>query len=186
MSRRLVAAASLTGASASPSRAARMRIWAVASSPRRREVLARPGHRAAACNSSVDLPIPGSPPTRIAQPGTSPPPSTRSNSAMPGGFAHRQRAGLVERDEFDPPTAAREIVFLRENGRGRVLDKRVPFRAIGALPLPAVRNAATGLADIAAFGFGHSGPITGTLQERNCHRCAPAPLSPRCGKKNSG
>ncbi len=39
---------------------------------------------AIACSSSVDLPIPGSPPSRTTPPGTSPPPSTRSNSSMPG------------------------------------------------------------------------------------------------------
>src|SRR5580698_5328830 len=33
----------------------------------------------------VDLPMPGSPPTRRAEPGTSPPPVTRSNSAIPVG-----------------------------------------------------------------------------------------------------
>jgi hypothetical protein len=31
----------------------------------------------------VDLPTPGSPPTSSAEPGTSPPPQTRSNSAIP-------------------------------------------------------------------------------------------------------
>ncbi len=31
----------------------------------------------------VDLPMPGSPPTRMAEPGTKPPPTTRSNSPMP-------------------------------------------------------------------------------------------------------
>src|SRR5438128_547678 len=31
---------------------------------------------------SVDLPTPGSPPTRSAEPGTNPPPQTRSNSAI--------------------------------------------------------------------------------------------------------
>ena len=35
------------------------------------------------CKSRVDLPIPGSPPIRIAEPATSPPPVTRSNSSMP-------------------------------------------------------------------------------------------------------
>src|SRR5438105_8631963 len=39
--------------------------------------------RAAACMSSVDLPIPGSPPTRTTEPGTIPPPRTKSNSARP-------------------------------------------------------------------------------------------------------
>src|SRR5882757_526306 len=38
-----------------------------------------------ACRMMVDLPMPGSPPTRSAEPGTSPPPVTRSNSAMPVG-----------------------------------------------------------------------------------------------------
>src|ERR1700743_3132674 len=33
----------------------------------------------------VDLPMPGSPPTSSAEPGTSPPPVTRSNSLMPVG-----------------------------------------------------------------------------------------------------
>ena len=38
---------------------------------------------AAACSSSVDLPMPGSPPSSTSDPGTIPPPSTRSNSPMP-------------------------------------------------------------------------------------------------------
>ncbi len=38
---------------------------------------------ASACNSRVDLPMPGSPPTSTTAPSTSPPPSTRSNSPMP-------------------------------------------------------------------------------------------------------
>src|SRR5579864_1727387 len=33
----------------------------------------------------VDLPMPGSPPTSSAEPGTRPPPVTRSNSAIPVG-----------------------------------------------------------------------------------------------------
>ena len=40
---------------------------------------------AAACSSSVDLPMPGSPPSSTSEPGTTPPPSTRSNSSMPVG-----------------------------------------------------------------------------------------------------
>src|SRR4051812_22633572 len=39
--------------------------------------------RAAHCISSVDLPMPGSPPTRMTEPGTMPPPRTKSNSARP-------------------------------------------------------------------------------------------------------
>ena len=42
---------------------------------------------AAACSSSVDLPMPGSPPTSVTEPGTSPPPSTRSSSPIPVDLA---------------------------------------------------------------------------------------------------
>ena len=35
------------------------------------------------CKRMVDFPIPGSPPTNTRDPGTMPPPRTRSNSAMP-------------------------------------------------------------------------------------------------------
>src|SRR5882757_4715390 len=39
--------------------------------------------RLVACVSSVDLPMPGSPPTRSTEPRTKPPPVTRSSSAIP-------------------------------------------------------------------------------------------------------
>ena len=42
---------------------------------------------AATDKSNVDLPTPGSPANKIAAPGTNPPPSTRSNSLTPVGFA---------------------------------------------------------------------------------------------------
>src|SRR5258708_40184143 len=41
--------------------------------------------RLVACVSSVDLPMPGSPPTRSTEPRTKPPPVTRSSSAIPEG-----------------------------------------------------------------------------------------------------
>src|SRR6478609_7912496 len=49
---------------------------------------------AAAWSSRVDLPMPGSPPTRTAEPGTRPPPSTRSNSAMPVGSRGASRVSV--------------------------------------------------------------------------------------------
>src|SRR5512147_1395145 len=49
---------------------------------------------AAAWSRSVDLPMPGSPPTSTAEPGTSPPPSTRSNSAMPVGSRGASRVSV--------------------------------------------------------------------------------------------
>jgi hypothetical protein len=39
--------------------------------------------RAASWSNSVDLPIPGSPPNNTIEPGTNPPPRTRSTSGMP-------------------------------------------------------------------------------------------------------
>ena len=84
MSRSAVSAPSATGASVSPSRAARIWTCAAASSPETYIALTPwRAKDAAACRSSVDLPMPGSPPTRIADAGTSPPPSTRSSSSIP-------------------------------------------------------------------------------------------------------
>ena len=54
--------------------------------PRRRGRAARrPASAAAMASSRVDLPTPGSPPSRVTDPGTRPPPSTRSSSARPVG-----------------------------------------------------------------------------------------------------
>ncbi|SHW28193.1 Uncharacterised protein [Mycobacteroides abscessus subsp. abscessus] len=39
--------------------------------------------RCATSSSSVDLPTPGSPASSVTEPGTTPPPSTRSNSLIP-------------------------------------------------------------------------------------------------------
>ena len=49
---------------------------------------------AAACSSSVDLPMPGSPPSSTSEPGTMPPPSTRSNSPMPLGMRSADDASI--------------------------------------------------------------------------------------------
>ena len=87
----------------------------------------------------------------------------------PRGLACRQRAGLVEIDELNRAPPARQIVFHREDRGRRVLDQRVPFRTIGTLALPAVRDSAAGLADIAFLGFRHAPSLNGTFHERNCH-----------------
>ena len=59
-----------------------------------------PGARvrpAAAWSRSVDLPIPGSPPTRTSEPGTSPPPRTRSNSSIPSRRRGRSASAIAAR-----------------------------------------------------------------------------------------
>ncbi len=61
--------------------------------PRRWRTAPRPSalSAAAACSISVDLPMPGSPPIKVTEPGTRPPPSTRSSSAGAGGQPRRLR-----------------------------------------------------------------------------------------------
>jgi len=78
-----------SGASA-PSRSARRRTCAADSSAHTSRQRAPSAAIApSACNTSVLLPIPGSPPTSVSDPATSPPPSTRSSS---GTFVGRRGA----------------------------------------------------------------------------------------------
>src|SRR5712671_137985 len=64
----------------------RIRICCADSSPEAYRTLMEADSRAATSSMSVDLPTPGSPPKSIKAPGTTPPPSTRSNSAIPVGM----------------------------------------------------------------------------------------------------
>ncbi len=109
--------------------------------------------------SSVDLPIPGSPPSRITEPRTKPPPVTRSNSAMPDAV---RGASLLSPCR---PSSGNTRPFARE---GRVaagptigfaapgfLDDRVPAAAGLALALPAVVDRAAALADEVRLTLGH-------------------------------
>ena len=68
-----------------PTRRARIATWATDSSPLAYSTAApaRSAMPCSICDKSVDLPIPGSPPSRTSDPGTTPPPSTRSSSPSP-------------------------------------------------------------------------------------------------------
>ncbi|SBS74894.1 conserved hypothetical protein [uncultured Mycobacterium sp.] len=79
-----------------PVRSARIRIWPADSSPDTYNAR-RPdcAHRCTTSSSRVDLPTPGSPASRLTEPGTTPPPSTRSSSSTPVG-KWRVRSGLME------------------------------------------------------------------------------------------
>ena len=71
-----------------PRRSARRRTWWADSSAETRRARCPAAARATStCKSSVDLPIPGSPPSKVTEPGTRPPESTRSNSSTPVGTA---------------------------------------------------------------------------------------------------
>ena len=69
-------------------RSARSRTWDADSSPLMYSAeIPFDADCAATESSNVDLPTPGSPANKIAAPGTKPPPSTRSSSETPVGFA---------------------------------------------------------------------------------------------------
>jgi len=81
--------------SEAPSRFARSRTCRADSSPDTYST--RPPARAmfaSACVSSVDFPMPGSPPTSTTEPSTTPPPSTRSSSPMPEGLRSAASSGI--------------------------------------------------------------------------------------------
>ena len=77
-------AARKTSSAPQPIRSARKRIWPADSSPETYSAR-RPdsAQRCATLSSSVDFPTPGSPASSVTEPGTTPPPSTRSSSPKP-------------------------------------------------------------------------------------------------------
>ena len=100
--------------------------------------------------------MPGSPPISVAEPGTKPPPATRSSSPMPvtmraTGFETPGRSSSGN----GRPTAPRRTAAAADPERRRLLDDRVPLAAGFALALPALRDRAAVLADVGGAGFGH-------------------------------
>ena len=84
MDSRFVSPMSETSSDPPPSRSARSFTCSGDSSPLTYSVAwPADSRRAATCSRMVDLPMPGSPPTSTMEPGTTPPPSTKSNSARP-------------------------------------------------------------------------------------------------------
>ena len=67
------------------SRLARSFSWCSDSSPEIYKTLENSHNLLQICSISVDLPMPGAPPTSTSEPFTAPPPKTRSNSPMPVG-----------------------------------------------------------------------------------------------------
>ena len=72
----------------------------------------------------------------------------------------------IERFERQCPPALAKVVLGGKDGGRRFFDQCVPLAAIGALPLPTVRDSAAILADILTFRFGHDRRLTGTKNER--------------------
>ena len=91
-----ISASRCTPSASSPSRCARRATCCADSSPDTYSTLRFFAIRATVCSSSVDLPMPGSPPNKITAPSTSPPPSTRSSSPMPVGSRGTSAAVTLE------------------------------------------------------------------------------------------
>ena len=117
----------------------------------------RSSSRAATCSRSVDLPMPGSPPMSTMEPGTMPPPSTKSNSSIP----------LRQRRSSEPDTS-----------RSRGVTATVPPSPIATLP-PSRRSAPAPFA-AAALGAAISSTRvfhSPQLSHRPCHLGYSAPQS---------
>ena len=85
-----------------------------------------------------------------------------------GRDARRQLDRGIQPGKLDALPAGLQVVPGRESGGRGLFGKRVPLAAIGALALPAVGDAATGLTDIGFARLGHGGGIARTKLERNC------------------
>ena len=147
-----ISANRLTLPVARPSRRARSATCSADSSPVTYSTEVVSDRDASACSSSVDLPMPGSPPISTTAPATRPPPSTRSNSSRPVGWRGVSRASISTGCAPDccwpaahtggpPPTGGRLHGFLQ----------RVPGIAVRAFALP--------LRGAAAFGANVDGSI---------------------------
>ena len=114
-----------------PRRAARRPTWAVDSSPvaysTPSPVAATP---AATWRRSVDLPIPGSPPKRAIEPGTKPPPRTRSTSPMPDVSRARSALSTIAIGTTEAaPAIARAADGARVVERGAATVSTIVFHA---------------------------------------------------------
>ena len=90
----IVSASNHRSGRSAPSRSARRRTCGALSSALTYRL--RPGHAASSWSNRVLLPMPGSPPSRVTDPGTSPMPSTRSSSPSPVACGPPRSPGTSE------------------------------------------------------------------------------------------
>ena len=112
---------------------------------------------ASSCSSSVLLPMPGSPPSNVTEPGTTPPPSTRSSSPMPvvpGRLASGSTSPISCGDEAGPISGS-------SRGSATSSIQRVPRPATGALPRPLRVLCAALVADVLDLRACHAASMTG-------------------------
>ena len=99
------------------------------------------------------MPTPGSPKTRVTEPANNPPPSTRSTSAMPVGWAatvgidRSQRHGLTGKRRTERPARGFDRARHRLHGVPRPAGRTTANPALTGRPTPA--------ADLGRHGLGH-------------------------------
>ncbi len=76
--------------------------------------------RPATSSSRVDLPTPGSPLSRIAEPGTTPPPQTRSNSVTPVTIRGGSGVSDCRVSNWTPRVRAVFVGFIAPGGAERL------------------------------------------------------------------
>src|SRR5215468_6130700 len=108
--------------------------------------------------------MPGSPPTSTAEPGTRPPPSTRSSSAMPVGSRGASRVSACRPSK----AAARPLPPLMATSaggpKGAVASSMMLFHSPQTAHSPDQRVVtAPGLADVGFGGFGHSAMLAADI-----------------------
>ena len=123
--------------------------------------------------------MPGSPPISVAEPGTKPPPATRSSSLIP---VTMRATGLEAPDRLSSgngrPTSPLRAAAPADAERRRFLDDGVPLAASFALARPALRDRAAILADVGG-ATGHGDRERSRLREgevekrRNAQAAAP-------------
>ena len=91
---------------------------------------------AIACSSSVDLPMPGSPPSRTTPPGTQPAAQHAIELFDARGRARIVHAASTLAESTHRARRAGERLEARRGGRRDRLDQRVPGAAVRALALP--------------------------------------------------
>jgi diguanylate cyclase (GGDEF)-like protein len=128
--------------------------------------------------SNVLLPMPGSPPTRTAEPGTMPPPRMRSNSPVPvamRGTSSRSMSASGEGIDAVGDVGGLGAGFVGIGRRGFVFLEAVPGSAVGAFAHPLGVDAATLVAEELGAGFGHwFSPFSTRPTSGNPSTCLPS------------
>src|SRR5581483_3151512 len=115
-----------------PSLRARIAICGSDSSPETYRTGARAATASAICMSRVDLPTPGSPPTSTTEPGTMPPPRTRSHSDI--GVCSRATCSARTSSSRETRSADGRALPREAFGRSRASSREFQVPQLGHCP----------------------------------------------------